>query len=37
MKRNLRDRRRATGIRPNDISLASISTDVSVIDKYNLT
>lgn len=27
-KRNLRDQRRSTGIRPNDVSLASTSTEV---------
>ncbi|UJR15041.1 hypothetical protein I4U23_002014 [Adineta vaga] len=29
IKRNLRDKRRSTGIRPNDISLASTSTEGS--------
>jgi len=33
IKRNLRDKRRATGIRPDDISLASTSTEVSIL--YN--
>jgi hypothetical protein len=30
IKRNLKDKRRPTGIRPNDISLASTSTEVSL-------
>lgn len=28
LKRNLRDKRRSTGIRPNDVSLASTSAEV---------
>jgi hypothetical protein len=35
IKRNLRDKRRSTGIRPDDISLASTSTEVSIL--YNLS
>src|SRR5690348_7111135 len=33
MKRNLREKRRATGIRPDDISLANALTEVSIL--YN--
>jgi hypothetical protein len=34
IKRNLRDKRRSTGIRPNDVSLASTSTEVSMFIEF---
>ena len=30
VKRNLRDKRRSTGIRPDDVSLAGTSTEVNI-------
>ena len=33
-KRNLRDQRRSTGIRPNDVSLASTSTEVIYLMRF---
>ena len=35
LKRNLRDKRRPTGIRPDDISLASTSTEVRCFSRKN--
>lgn len=34
IKRNLKDKRRSTGIRPNDVSLASTSTEVSMFIEF---
>jgi hypothetical protein len=35
LKRNLRGKRRSTGIRPEEVSLASASIDVNYIEYYN--
>jgi len=39
IKRNLRDKRRSTGIRPDDISLAGTSTEVRILynKKYSVS